>query len=239
MGPASTIRFLELVMGYYRSLLGATTNSEFPQIILYTIPESDHMATSLSATMLSRIEAAFDLFEYGGATFVVSPCNTIHQYFGLLPTARRARIVDIVDAVAIFAPARLVPGSRLLFLSTSQTRESNVYSRLFTSRTWIQEHPTSAQQTKLNRIILSANAGLIRAADGRELRELINSHDCDAVLLACTELSLFADYVPAYGTVDSLQALASAAFLVSSGLKKGGDFVVPGPQPRCSEEGTS
>jgi aspartate/glutamate racemase len=214
MGPASTLRFLDLVMSKYRSELGAIENSDFPQITLQTVPRSNHMAALPDRGILSSLSRSVALLEYARVSFFVSPCNTVHQFLihfdcGGLP------LLNIVDAVRVHG-MHLLSEKRVLFLSTRQTLSSNIYDLLLEQTHAEVVLLSEGDQVKLDAVIASANAGGALDSLQPEFMRVLDGYEFDTVLLACTELSLFLP-MEQYVCVDSLEALAQAAFLVSSG----------------------
>jgi aspartate/glutamate racemase len=55
IGPASTIRFLNLIIDKYRIGQGAILNSAFPQITIYIIPNAEHMSDELNRQSLQEL----------------------------------------------------------------------------------------------------------------------------------------------------------------------------------------
>ncbi len=218
MGPASTVRFLELVIAKYRTRSGAIRNSDFPQITLYTIPDSEHMADVPDLRIVEYLDRAFTIFEVARAAFAVAPCNTVHQFLPIRGRESRVQVLSIINAVLQY-PTELLKQKRVLFLSTRQTRSAGIYKVVFAKATSTPVFLSDSDQNKLDDIIQNANSGGMLTSLSTSLSELVERYDRDAVLLACTELSLLLPLAGSHAIVDSLEALAEATYLVSSGQR--------------------
>lgn len=219
MGPASTVRFLDLVIEKYRTGLGAILNSDFPQITIYTIPKSEHLSEVPNRELVEDLNRAFKVFECAGVAFVVAPCNTVHQFIPVSSHESNIQVLNIVSTVSA-SLAGIAEKTRILFLATRQTQSSGIYDRIFTRFRSEPISLTNSDQETLDEIIQQANAGGPLGHLSNRLSELINKYDSpDVILLACTELSLLFPSTESCAVVDSLESLAEATYLVSSGQR--------------------
>ena len=186
MGPASTVRFLDLVLGKYRTGLGAIRNSDFPQITLHTIPDSEHMAGVPNRGIVEHLIRAFTIFECAEVVFAVAPCNTVHQFLPIPGRQSNVRVLSIASAVS---NARLMEGKRVLFLSTRQTQRSGIYDRVLKESHCELVFINESDQETLDNIITQTNAGGALGFLQAGLSEVIARYATGVVLLACTELS--------------------------------------------------
>ena len=212
MGPGSTIRFLDLFVKTFHRSLGSILNSEFPRIVVCTIPESDHMGGHAKQETIDNLFFAWELLARAKVDFVVAPCNTAHQF--LRSRSGPVRVLDIAGAVGELASCELAE-RRVLFLSTRQTKIAGLYDPLLARSGATPVIVSEADQVMLDQIILHVNAGESSEFASDSLSRMISSYEADVVLLACTELSLV-QLNGAMPIVGSLELLVEAAFRVAS-----------------------
>ena len=176
------------------------------------------MGDAPNLRILEYLERAFTVFEIARAAFVVAPCNTVHQFFPIRGRESRLRVLNIVNAVWQ-SYAELLKTKRVLFLSTRQTRNAGIYNVVFAESCSTPIFINETDQYKLDKIIQDANSGGMLEALSTSLSKLVERYDSEAVLLACTELSLLLPLAAGHIIVDSLEALAEATYLVSSGQR--------------------
>jgi aspartate racemase len=225
MGPASTLRFLELVIAKYRVRDFATQNSDFPQITLYTVPNSDHMSETPDRGIIRDLETAFRIFEVANASFAVAPCNTVHQFLPIYEKKTDVQFLDIVNAV-LKTERNLLRNKRVLFMSTRQTKVSYIYDPLFRGANCEPVFWSLKDQNYVDAIIMRLNSGGRSEGIVSRLSMITENYDTETVLLACTELSLLDWSELSRPTIGSLEALAEATYMVSSG-KRPLSFYIP------------
>jgi aspartate racemase len=219
MGPASTVRFLDLIISKFRVGQAAALNSDFPQITMYTIPQSDHMSGSPNQQILGSLRRAFEVFSSADVSFVVVPCNTAHQFIPLHDQESEIQVLSISSSVSE-SIMKLDGGRRILYLATRQTQSSGIYDRVFDENHCKPILLGDADQDMLDDIIRQANAGGRLEHLGDDLLGIIERYPSNqTVLFACTELSLLVPFMKDFSVVDSLESLAEATYLVSSGQR--------------------
>lgn len=214
MGPASTLRFLTRVVDYFRDEEGAIDNIDFPQLTLFTVPQSDHMSLVGSGQTAVSLARAIDVFRLAGSKFFVSPCNTVHQF--LEAPSEGPRLLSIVNAVGRKYGSRL-QDKIVLILATRQTQKARIYLPVIERYGIEPVFLTESDQSTLDEVVLSVNAGGGIGRARSTLEALLRKYSADSVLAACTELSLLLPKGTASGVCDSLEALAEATYFVSSG----------------------
>jgi aspartate racemase len=188
-------------------------------MVMYTVPDTDHMTPNADIAITKHLESAFSLFNQADVEFVVAPCNTVHRFFSQMKGERRFSILSIVDSVWKTRGAKL-EGRKILVLSTAQTKTSGIYDELFSKANVEVKFVRNVDQTILDDIILEVNAGSNLEDAATKIRSLIARYDYDVLFLACTELSLLvsSDLGMDRGRIiDSLEALVEATFLVATG----------------------
>lgn len=219
MGPASTVRFLDLVISKYRVGQSATLNSDFPQITMYSIPDSDHVSGSPNRPIVRSLKRAFEVFKSAEVTFAVMPCNTVHQFIPIFGEDSEVQVLSIPSAVS--NSLKELSAEKTLFLATRQTQQSGIYDWVFSRN---QCEPVSLEdpdQDALDDIIRLANpGGAVDSLCDRLLAIIKRYPSSKTVLFACTELSLLLPLMKNVTVVDSLESLADATYLVSSGQRE-------------------
>lgn len=218
MGPASTNLFLSKVIALYNIQLNAENNNQFPQIIMYNIPDSDHMGNALEQRMFNYLDNAINIFSQAQVDFIVAPCNTVYNYFVDSKFRCNIPIISIAKSVeALYS--RQFMNKALLFLSTKLTTNSQLYLQMFKNYNTDVIYLDLSDQKLLNNLILKCNGGNIPENGKNILDNIINKYKTAQVLFACTELSLISYDKPGINIFDSLTALSIATFQVSSQQK--------------------
>lgn len=219
MGPASTVRFLDLIISKFRVGRSAILNSDFPQITMYTIPNSDHMSGPPNRQILQDLRRAFEIFKLADTTFAVVPCNTVHQFIPIPGQEIDVQVLTIASAVSD-SLKECFQRRRTLFLATRQTQTSGMYDCVFGQNQCESLSLKGPDQDTLDDIILKANAGGELNSLCDRLLDVVKMYPAtETVLLACTELSLLFPLITSLTVVDSLESLAEATYLVSSGQR--------------------
>jgi aspartate racemase len=150
----------------------------------------------------------------GGAEFLISPDNTIHQALVYVEPRSPLPWLHIAEVVAAQAVER---GFRRLALTgTRYLVDSEVYPEKLAARGLTYLRPDSAERAEVDRIIMEELVyGIFRPEAVSYLQRLIGrmkEAGCDAVVLGCTELPLIMnDENSPLATLDSTRLLARAA----------------------------
>lgn len=150
-----------------------------------------------------------------GATLAICPDNTAHQALDEVLPRMPIPWVHIVDAV--IREAKRLDLGRLGVLGTRYLMEGPVYSERLTQAGIYWVIPESRDREVVDRMIFGDLVyGRVTEDARAELRRMIellrDDHDCDAVVLGCTELPLVAtEGVSPLPTLDSTRLLARLA----------------------------
>jgi aspartate racemase len=217
MGPAATVDF-------FRRIVESTTvqrDQEHVHVIIDNLPQvPDRTGFLLHGgedpgpvliEMARRLEAA-------GADFLVMPCNTASAFTALIQDAVAIPVIDWAAETAKGVVTGTSGAKRVGLLATRGTIEAGIYHRTFEDLgVQILTPPEPHQEQVMNAIygprgVKAGHADLACArievdAAGQALVDA----GADAVLLACTELSvLFAAHEPRWSapTFDASQIVA-------------------------------
>jgi aspartate racemase len=203
-----------------RSLLGEHAH---PEITLHTHPLVQYMARiragdwrGVADLMLSSTRKVAG----AGATFAISPDNTIHQAFELV--AAESPIPWLHIARVVVEEASGAGYRRLGILGTRFLMEGPVYVEAARARGLATLMPEPRDRERVNTIILDELVyGVLREPSRAYFHGLIDrlaEHGCDAVVLGCTEIPLIVDPDRAsLPTLDSTRLLARAALRYAVG----------------------
>lgn len=215
MGPAATVELLRRIV----ARTAATDDAEHVHLLL----ESNPRIPSRLAHLLDRsgpdptpelVRVARNL-EAGGATFLAMPCNTAHHYAGAIVAAVGIPLLDMVR-LAVTRLCTLGAGGRVGLLASSAVHDTRLYADALAPHGMRVVMP--ARQHEVMALIVGVKRG--DASDGAraglEALAAELGRDCDAILIACTELSVLATGmtmpVPVVDALDELtDAIIAAA----------------------------
>lgn len=149
-----------------------------------------------------------------GADFLICPDNTIHQAFSLVAPASPLPWLHIAEVVAAEAVAQGY--HRIGITGTSWLVASDVYPQKLADRGLEFVRPSDAERDEMGRLIMDELVlGVFKPATIAYFQRVIGglqAHNCDAVVLGCTEIPLIIDDKNSpLPTLDSTRLLARAA----------------------------
>ncbi|KGM33908.1 cysteate racemase [Inquilinus limosus] len=192
MGPAATVEFMSRVVrrtdaedddGHFRMLVD--NNPKVPSRIAAIIEGT-------GADPLPELQRMAAGLERAGADFLVMPCNTAHHYHRAIADAVGIPFISIVDVAAEHL-ARHYPGARRIgFLASPAVRETGVYDTAFDRHGLAIVYPDAEANAQLLGIIREIKAGQVGDRQAVGFRRVAGAlaGAADAILVACTELSL-------------------------------------------------
>ena len=214
MGPQATNTFYQFVI----DRTAARSDQEHVNaLILSDSDMPDRTAAILSGgkaqdAVFQRLLADAKLLEQAGCTCIAVPCNTSHFFLDRVQEYIGIPILHMIreTAKALAAQGRTRPG----ILATDGTIETGLYQREFAALGIQAVIPSpQAQEAVMSLIYDDVKAG--RDGDPQKfaaIHEDLLSQGCDCGVLACTELSVFADkhHLPPFYT-DAMAVLAQRA----------------------------
>jgi aspartate racemase len=207
MGPKSTGPFIDLVVKECQRQYGAKYDIDFPAMMIYSLPTPFFVDRPIDHTEMKRVViAGVKKLEEIGCRFIAIPCNTVHAYFEELKASTGVPLLNIVHETM----SQLRGGKKIAVLATRPTIEAKVYQRgiesMAASVFWSEE-----LQQALDGLLLKVKGsapGAISAWQGL-LNDIVRAN-CDAVVVACTDLSLLPFEYEGLRIVDSSKSLAAA-----------------------------
>lgn len=207
MGPEATILLMQKVLAAMPATddaghvpLIVHQNPQVPSRIAHLIEGTGESPAPVLAGMARDLAAA-------GAAALAMPCNTAHAY---LPAVRAATVLPVIDMVAasVARLSALAPGARVGMLASPATRRAGVFDTAFAEAgltpVW------AADEAALLALIRAVKAGERPQAGMTREAAALAHRGAEALLIACTELSLLAGALPAgLPVLDTLDALAA------------------------------
>ncbi len=229
MGPKATAVFFDKVIEH----TDADRDQEHIDMIILnhaTIP--DRTSVILEGTKEIFLEAVakdLKLLELAGADHIAIPCNTSHYFYDDMQAMTSVPIIHMVNETLSLICKRYGAGARIGLLATSGTVRSGIYAAGCAQHGLELVVPDEAMQAKVMKIIYTNVKG-DNNFDPEELEaligELVHDYGCQAVILACTELSCIqlGPSAAAY-TVDAMQVLVETS-IVRSGKQVKNPIIV-------------
>ena len=214
MGPQATNTFYQFVI----DRTDAQTDQEHVNALILSDSEMpDRTAAILSGGearegVYRRLLADARLLEGAGCTCIAVPCNTSHFFLDRVQEEIGIPILHMIRETARLLAAQGLkrPG----ILATDGTIQTGLYQKEFSAAGIEAVVPsTQAQELVMSLIYDDVKAG--RDGDPQKfaaIHEDLLAQGCDCGVLACTELSVFADkhHLPPYYT-DAMAVLAERA----------------------------
>jgi aspartate racemase len=205
MGPRATVYFEQKLLDKLEG-----PDQSLPRIVVVndgTIPDRTAFLCSGGSDPLPTLRQNVRALSLLGANIVCMPCNTAHadRILGRLQAELSLPIVDMPSAA--IQQATLQGHRHMLVLGTSGTKASGVYTCRANGATIM--YPALLTQAKVDKLILDTKACGYVERNRDALMAIVNDSVCDAVILACTELSMLnKGLATSKPVVDALEALA-------------------------------
>ncbi|GAB6106395.1 cysteate racemase [Fusibacter bizertensis] len=192
MGPLATSMFYERIIE--RTL--ANCDQEHLNMIIFnhaTMPDRTKAILSGEHQMfLEQMKSDLNAMETLGVSYIAIPCNTSHYFMEQIKAMTYLKVIDMVEETALAIRQRFGVGARVGILATHGTIFSGTYEKACTANDLIYIKPNPKMQDQVMKVIYDIKADCF--ADVHEFESIVmsmvNDYQCDAVILACTELSI-------------------------------------------------
>ncbi|MCI8790107.1 MAG: amino acid racemase [Lachnospiraceae bacterium] len=220
LGPMATAYFLQLLV----QMTEARTDQEHIEVLLHSKPQIPDRTRFILGQ--SREDPLPQMVEIGrelagqGAELIAVPCVTAHYFQKKLEDSIGIPVVDTIRETALSLKAAGVTKAGIL--ATDGTIESGLFQRAFAGEGISAMLPDRAGQQAVMQIIYqNVKAGQpVDSAAFWRVAEGLFGQGAQAVLLACTELSLVKrDFGLGEGFLDVMEVLARKAVLICGRLK--------------------
>ena len=197
IGPEATGEFYNKLIKGLQKRGFIRANSDFPQIIINSIPAPELVFDKISKSDLRQYIEGVKLLDRLGVDFIVMVCNTIHLYHERLQKEITAPILDLRKEVK---RVLVNEKGKVLVLGTPSTIKNKLYEFDGLEYTGLEEK----ELDRVSKAILDFNRG----RKPRELGSICRKYQKKGamIILACTEIALMLENekIPNINTVDVL-----------------------------------
>lgn len=219
--------------------MGPEATVEFMRRLLVAVPANDdsehlHVIADNNPKIPSRIRALIEgdgqdptpvlldmarKLENAGADFLVVPCNTAHHYWPAIAETVRIPVLDIV-ALTIGKLKSLSPmPQRIGILASPAVRLVGLFEKRLSVAGFSTRFPDVQAESRLLEVIRAVKAARATPAMQREYFSVASglAEAVDALLVACTELSLLPAPTVSKPLLDTLDILVEETILYARG----------------------
>lgn len=212
MGPQASARLLGVIVDLATKEFGAKNDSDFPEVILNSIPVPDFISNKNSLKTVRRelTTRVKKLERFNPFCFSIA-CNTAHILLKDLQATTHVPFVSIIDETAnSVANAKF---ERVGLLGTPVTIKSGLFKTALAARKIELFTLSPTGQIATERVIRNVLAGNLFDKDQRKLlrlSEILKKKGAQGIILGCTELPLIFPKTSEIVTFDTIEILAKA-----------------------------
>ncbi len=216
IGPEATAEFYRKLIEKLQKTGMIKTNTDFPQIIINSIPAPELIHDVISDKELEPYVLGIKELDNFGVDFIVMVCNTIHLYYELIQKKIKMPIIDLRDEMKKYLIEQKIKSA--FILATPETIKKGLYRF---DAIEIME-PNKNEMNQLSNTIFLFNKGIKKQEQIRKVRKIYQKHLCNNVthiLLGCTEFAVMLENenIPKINTLD---VLVDATIKKASALKQ-------------------
>ena len=192
MGPQASAKMLEVMISMASRDFGAKNDSDFPEIVLNSVPVQNFISDQRNLKSALRIlkERVKSLENLNPSSFAIA-CNTAHILLDDLQAVTKVPFVSIIDEVAKKVASEKI--SKVGLLSTPSTNKFGLYQAALQKRGITVISPLRNECAQVELIIRNVLRGRVISEDKKTLRDIalsLKSRSAEGIILGCTELPL-------------------------------------------------
>lgn len=192
MGAEATVDLYMGIWKYYQDNFGAKYDSDFPPVIIYSVPIPD-VVESLEneKTTLQMLQKTAHTLEKGGCDFILIACNSVQFLLSDIRKSVNIPIIGIAEVNAKYLQGKNIKKAGIL--ATKVTIDKKVYDEPLRQIGTTLLKPSDKDQKILTGVIMTQLAGKTSEKETNSLKEVINNlknEGAESILLACTDLPL-------------------------------------------------
>lgn len=219
MGPKATSVFFEKVVD---QTVAHCDQDHLNMVVLNhaTLPDRTHaILTGTGDEFISAVEKDLRLLEAAGVAHIAIPCNTSHYFLPEIQKITTIPIINMIDETMKTIFEKYGKDTKVGIYATTGTIQTGLYKEASLKYGLNLYTPEQSVQEQVMDIIYNDVKGEMNT-DPTKLEKLIyqavNEHDCQCIILACTELSCIqlSRDAAAY-CVDALDVLVERSILLS------------------------
>lgn len=193
MGPEATAYFYEEVIRHTKA---DCDQDHLDMVILSHASMPDRtkaIQTGESKGLLDAMEEDIRTMESVGVSHIAIPCNTSHYFYDLIQEKTRIPIIHMPRETIRYAKSHFEHVKRIGIMGTDGTVGAGIYRKECEALGIEEVVPSPQRQKDVMSLIYddvkAGNKGDYQKFE-RVMEEFIKK-DCDVVILACTEISVF------------------------------------------------
>jgi aspartate racemase len=211
IGPESTSYFYDKLISSYQSSLRPKSNSDFPHIIINSIPAPEITYSGrISDSDLALYKQGISELNQHSPDFIIMVCNTIHLFYDSFQESSKSEIIDMRQAVA--KKLNNNPGAKVCVLGTPGTIAGNLYSIPEGRIIGLSPKDISLVSCLIDNYNLGINKDKQIATFKELLGKIRTSYD-GVIILGCTELSLL-------NSVEDKMMISSLDVMVEEAIRR-------------------
>ena len=209
MGPACSGHFFDVLVQNLNKV-GVLQDSDFPEIVHYSVPLPDWNETGFVIKSKENNEKIIKSLQYFvkklsdvGVEIIAVPCNTIHFMYKEMQQATNIRILNILEETSNYIKNKNF--KKVAIFGSRSTRDLGLYDFLDPIKA------TDEEQTMIDNLIESVMCGKHTEEHKYKFKCMIENKfndGAEAVILGCTELPLLIKkedtHVPLINTTEIL-----------------------------------
>lgn len=218
MGPEATSFFYARVIARTKALCD---QEHIDMVILSHATIPDRTRAILSGEkeeFLKKITEDTLILEKLGVSNIAIPCNTSHYFLDEIQASTKVPVINMIEESVKAVLAEYPQTKKIGIMGTDGTIQSGIYDRVCRKYGVVSVIlPKMMQKEVMSLIYDDIKQG--KTGDPKKFDKAYNSlmkQECDAIILACTELSVFKEYnrVPD-NCIDAMDILVKESILRS------------------------
>ncbi len=196
LGPAATVDLYDKIV----KATPAANDQEHFKVVIEQNPQIDDRTACLLAGGNDPTIAMYNCakrLQKDGCDFVIIPCNTAHAFLPRLLRQLEVPFIDMQQTMLEAIQAKFGADARIGLLATSGTIQTGIYGQKAEKMGLAMFTPDAEHQERVMAAIygpMGAKAGYTDGVCYEDLYSaaeyLVKAHDCNVLILGCTELPL-------------------------------------------------
>lgn len=210
MGPQASAKLLEILIDMCNKDFGAKDDSDFPEVILNSIPVPNFISNKNNVKIVRGIliERIKNLENFRPSCIGIA-CNTAHVMFEDLQSSTQVPFVSIIDEVTKKVAQSKI--KKIGLIGTPVTIDSNLYQSALGKQKIEVVIPSKKERELVEAVIWNVLAGNAGGKDRQQLVKIAGSlkkKGAQGIILGCTELPLIFPKDFLLPVFDSIEILA-------------------------------
>lgn len=191
MGPEATADLYMRIVKICQIKYGAKFDSDYPQIIINSIPLPDVVEAKNIDNIYSFLSSGVKILENAGADFIVIACNTVQFLVSKLREEIKIPIIGIPEETLKIVKSNNI--KKVGLLATKNTIKMEAFDKEAEKFGMNILTPILEQQNKITNVIMNILSGSKFEQDKLTLQQIIEdliNRGAEAVIIGCTDLPL-------------------------------------------------